>query len=169
MTSFGDVENRLLIASAGNVKEIFGLKVRISSVPFPPRLGFNMRRSQYHAGSILSYLRSVNFPDLVRLVALVSFDLYEEGLNFVFGEAEMNGRNAVISVYRLKDEDENLYFERTFKEINHELGHTFGLPHCRNEKCVMSFSNSLPDADRKSRYFCNLCMRKLKSALHPYL
>ncbi|WP_457600802.1 archaemetzincin family Zn-dependent metalloprotease [Hydrogenivirga sp.] len=168
MTSFGGVENRLLIASARNVKEVFGLEVRLSSVPFPPRLGLNPVRNQYHAGALLSYLRQLSFPELVRMLALVDFDLYEEGLNFVFGEAELGGRNAVVSVFRLRHPNERVTFDRTFKEVNHEIGHTFGLTHCADTRCVMSFSNSLADVDRKTRYFCKTCLNKLNSALAPY-
>lgn len=168
MTSFGGVESRLLIGSATNVKETFGFSVRVSSVPFPPKLGFNPRRGQFHAGTILSYLSQLYFPELVRMVALVGFDLYEEGLNFVFGEAELGGKSALISVYRLKHYDERITFERTFKEVNHELGHTFGLTHCSDTTCVMSFSNSLADVDRKSREFCESCKGKLRLALSSY-
>ncbi len=168
MTSFGGVENRLLLASARNVKEVFGLEVRISSVAMPPRLGYSPTRGQFHAGSILKYLEGVSFPQMVKLLALVSFDLYEEGLNFVFGEAQLGGRVAVVSFYRLKHPNERITFERTFKEVNHELGHTFGLTHCSNSKCVMSFSNSLKDVDAKSRFFCDECMNELKIALSPY-
>ncbi len=168
VTSFGRVEERLLLGTARNIKEVFGLEVRISSVPFPPRLGFDPVRGQYHAGTLLEYLSTLYFPDLVKLLALVEFDLYEKGLNFVFGEAQLGGRNAVVSLFRLRDRDERIFFERTFKEVNHELGHTFGLGHCPDPECVMSFSNSLAEVDRKGRFFCRSCTEKLSSALEPY-
>lgn len=168
MTSFGGVENRLQIASARNIKDVFGIEVRLSSVPFPPKLGFDPVRGQFHAGAILSYLKGFSFPGMVKMLALVEFDLYEEGLNFVFGEAELGGRNAVVSVYRLRHPNERITFERTFKEVNHELGHTFGLTHCTDARCVMSFSNSLADVDRKGRDFCYNCREKLESALALY-
>ncbi len=167
-TSFGKVEERLLLGTAGNIKEVFGIEVRISSVPFPPRLGFDPSREQYHAGTLLGYLSTLDFPDLIKLLALVEFDLYEKGLNFVFGEAQLGGRNAVVSVFRLRTENERLFFERTFKEVNHELGHTFGLEHCPDPECVMSFSNSLMEVDRKGRFFCRSCREKLSSALKSY-
>ncbi|EDP76195.1 archaemetzincin family Zn-dependent metalloprotease [Hydrogenivirga sp. 128-5-R1-1] len=168
ITSFGGVENRLQIASARNIKDVFGIEVRLSSVPFPPKLGFDPVRGQFHAGAILSYLKGFSFPEMVKMLALVEFDLYEEGLNFVFGEAELGGRNAVVSVYRLRHPNERITFERTFKEVNHELGHTFGLTHCTDARCVMSFSNSLADVDRKGRDFCDNCREKLESALALY-
>jgi archaemetzincin len=39
----------------------------------------------------------------------------------------------------------------------HELGHVFGLEHCPDPECVMHFSNSLLDTDRKSTSFCSQC------------
>jgi len=168
LTSFGDVEKRLLLACAYNIRNIFGLEVRLSSVPYPPRLGFDPARGQYHGGTILSYLETLAFPELVKLLALVSYDLYERGFNFIFGEAEPGGRNAVVSLFRLRHTDERIFFLRVFKEVNHELGHTFGLKHCPDSGCVMSFSSSLIEVDRKSERFCEACTVKLSSALEPY-
>jgi len=73
----------------------------------------------------------------------------------------------VIALPRLRQsfydlpEDEALFHQRAVKEAVHELGHTYGLGHCRNPHCVMSFSNSLLDVDRKERDFCFPCRRKL--------
>jgi archaemetzincin len=75
---------------------------------------------------------------------------------------ELNGRCALVSIYRLKTPDERLLFERTFKELNHELGHTFGLLHCNSPHCVMNFSNSVLEVDQKSKFFCEKCQKKLK-------
>jgi archaemetzincin len=87
----------------------------------------------------------------------------------VFGEAECPGKTAVISVHRLKPEfyerkpDEDLLLERTTKEAVHELGHTFGLQHCPNPFCVMYFSNSIFETDRKQSLFCNKCTTNLSN------
>jgi Peptidase family M54 len=70
-------------------------------------------------------------------------------LNFVFGIAQSRGRAAVISLCRLGlGADPPLRRERVLKEAVHELGHTLGLNHCPDAKCVMHFSNSLADTDR---------------------
>jgi archaemetzincin len=47
------------------------------------------------------------------------------------------------------------------KEAVHELGHMFGLDHCSDLRCVMHFSNSLADTDRKGRDFCPSCRARL--------
>jgi archaemetzincin len=90
-----------------------------------------------------------------KILGVVDIDLYAPGLNFVFGEADMNSGVAIISLCRLRPEhyglppDESLFLERVIKEAIHELGHTYGLGHCHNSRCVVYFSNSLPDTDRK--------------------
>lgn len=168
IVSFGEVEDRVLLANAVNVKQTFDLEARVSTVKANISWAYNPERNQYHAGTILNYLSQIVYPNMVRLIALVGFDLYEEGLNFVFGEAQYGGKCAVVSTYRLRHPDERIYFERVFKETNHELGHTFGLKHCEDPKCVMSFSNSIKDVDRKSRDFCPKCRQKLDYVLSYY-
>ncbi len=165
LVSFGEIESRLILATAKNIKETFGLDVRISSVPIPIRKAYNPERGQYKAGEVLKYLTEIRLPNLLKLIALLSFDIYEDDLNFVFGFSQLEGRVALVSLFRLRSHDELLFFERTFKEVNHELGHTFGLDHCKNKKCVMSFSLSIWDVDAKGKEFCQNCKEALLKIL----
>ncbi|MBM4401501.1 MAG: hypothetical protein FJ045_06085, partial [Crenarchaeota archaeon] len=93
--------------------------------------------------------------------------LYASGLNFIFGQADTITGVALISLYRLRQEfyglpsNEALFVDRATKETIHELGHTFGLGHCQNSRCVMHFSNSLADTDWKGVAFCSQCRPKL--------
>jgi len=106
-----------------------------------------------------------------KVLGVTAADLYVPHLNFVFGEAYCPGKVAVISINRLRPEfyneppDIRLLLSRMSKEAVHELGHTFGLNHCSNSKCVMYFSNSIVDTDAKGSVFCDRCLQNLR--LHP--
>ena len=47
------------------------------------------------------------------------------------------------------------------KEAMHELGHTYGLFHCRSLDCVMHISTYVEDIDTKPAEFCRECEHKL--------
>ena len=126
---------------------------------------YNPEREQYLSSKLLASLKKSEREE--RVVGIADVDLYVPRLNYVFGEADTFSGTAIVSLYRLRQEyyglapDEALFLERATKEIVHELGHTFGLRHCPNNKCVMHFSNSLADTDLKEAHFCNKCRPKI--------
>jgi archaemetzincin len=116
---------------------------------------------------LISLINSVEKERDERVVGIADVDLYAPRLNFVFGEADVLSGIAVVSLCRLKQEyyglppDKALFIKRATKEIVHELGHSFGLRHCPDAKCIMHFSNSLADTDYKEVNFCNKCCPRL--------
>jgi archaemetzincin len=103
-----------------------------------------------------------------KILGIVDHDLYVPQLNYVFGEASQKA--AVISFTRLRQElydlpkNQSLFYKRALTEAVHELGHTYGLGHCDNSRCVMFFSNGLIDTDRKGSEFCSKCKSNLRKA-----
>ncbi|MEM1548362.1 MAG: archaemetzincin family Zn-dependent metalloprotease [Thermoproteota archaeon] len=128
---------------------------------------YDRARKQYNSTLLLEYLAAAKPKGYDKYLGIADADLYARGLNFVFGEAILNGGEALISLYRLRPEfygnhpNEKLFKERILKEAVHELGHTFGLTHCGNPECVMHFSNSIMDTDYKSAQPCLACQTKL--------
>ncbi len=108
-------------------------------------------------------------PGYRRILGVADVDLFVPQLNFVFSEADGATRTSVISVVRLRDEfggglpDESKFFRWAAKETIHELGHTYGVGHCENPRCIMFFSNSPADTNRKGPRFCAVCENLLRS------
>ena len=122
--------------------------------------------NQYHSTKILHALETHQRKMQVdRVLGVTALDLYLPSMNFVFGEAQLPGKFALISTHRLKGDTgyggEDLFLGRIVKEAVHELGHTLGLTHCQSSTCVMFFSNSLKDTDRKGEDYCGSCLAKL--------
>lgn len=161
----------LLDSISSAVEHAFGHPVdRLPAAPIP-EYAFNESRGQYHSTSILKSLSRVVSRDALRLLGITDVDIYVPQLNYVFGEAAVDGQVGLISLYRLRPEfygkppDNRLFTERAVKEAVHEQGHTFGLRHCKDPHCVMFFSNSIEDTDRKSAEFCRECAERLASKL----
>ncbi|MET1160164.1 MAG: archaemetzincin family Zn-dependent metalloprotease [Thermoprotei archaeon] len=136
---------------------------------------FDWSRIQYYAPCLLKWLKEVfnGLSEDYYVVGIGYLDGYDTGLNFVFGEASPSLRSAIVFTRRLDPEfyglkhDYSLYLDRVRKEVIHELGHLLGLSHCRKRECVMSFSNSVFEVDRKDARFCNECVLKLRKTLAP--
>ncbi len=163
----GPVDTGTLTALGSALRTVFRFPVKTGRMLAIPPEAYNVRRRQYHSTPILEILTPLRSPDVYRVLAVIDEDLYVPRLNFVFGEADMESGVAIISLVRLRNEiygyppDNRLFFDRTVKEAIHELGHTFGIGHCPDSRCIMHFSNSLEDTDRKGPSFCPDCRGKL--------
>jgi archaemetzincin len=166
----GSVERDELNDIAENIQKILpnAESIIIEGVMMLPQGAYNPRRKQYNSSLLLNMIREYSKKTEADIIlGITTADLYVPLLNFVFGEAELRGKAAVISLRRLKPEvydeptNQTLFLERAIKEAVHEIGHVIGLAHCPNLSCVMSFSNNISAVDMKKRQFCPKCSDRL--------
>jgi archaemetzincin len=139
-----------------------------------PAYAYNDSRHQYNSKILLKRLIAKCPEDTLKFIGLTAVDLYVPILKFVFGLAQIKGKCAVVSIHRLlpqfyqQPEDTNLLMERVEKTVLHELGHSFGITHCRDRHCVMYSSTRIDDTDFKHARFCSTCRELLRWYLdHP--
>jgi archaemetzincin len=163
----GDIDSATLEELKERLKQTFGCPVEINLEVGSLERAYDPKRRQYLASELLAKLKKSGIAKDEKVLDIVDVDLYAPGLNFVFGQADITSGVALISLCRLRQEfyglpsDNALFLDRAAKEAVHEIGHTFGLGHCKNAKCVMHFSNSLADTDWKQIAFCSQCRPKL--------
>jgi archaemetzincin len=159
----GTVSPELLGGLSEGLKREFSVPCELLPAEPEPAFAFNVTRRQYLSTEILASLARRTMPDTWRLLGVTSLDLYIPILTFVFGEAQLQGKSALVSAHRLYQEfyglplDQALLHERILKEATHELGHTFGLAHCEDYACVMSASHGVEWIDLKTAHFCGTC------------
>ena len=159
---------------AATLARTFRTPCRIRPETFDISFSFDEGRGQYYSTAVLKRLERAADPD-ARALGVTIADLYVPVLTFVFGEAQLDGNCAVVSSARLADEfygmppKESLFRERLVKEAAHELGHTFGLRHCTDWRCVMASSHAVERLDVKGADFCRACRKPIDSATPFYL
>jgi archaemetzincin len=171
LISFGIFENGFLKKIAGNVKREFPFSVNIKEGRLDLSEFYDPVRRQYDGSQILKKVDSLFSSDSVKTLGLFNVDLFIPILTYIFGQAVLNGRTGIASLYRLSNErygiepDDKVILERFQKEIIHELGHTFGLKHCYVPTCVMRSSTYVEDIDQKSPNLCPACRNEIESGL----
>ncbi len=145
------------------VEPVFEIPTRL----LPPRdldlSCYDPHRDQYFSTGLLRNMLRKSPRDALKILGVTKADLFIPIMKYLFGEAQVSGKGAIISLFRLRPEsyglepDRDLYWERIAKEAIHELGHTFGLTHCRDPLCVMNSSCLIGETDCKGTELCPTC------------
>jgi archaemetzincin len=159
----GTVEPDILTTVEMAAWQAFGFET-VSSAALPePDHAFDTTRNQWNSVLVLRELVRGAARDTFRVLAVTEMDMFIPMLSFVFGQAQVSGIAAVVSLARLRQEfyglpaNRTLLLSRATKEAIHELGHTFGLIHCPDPSCPMSLSNTIRQVDAKSSELCGDC------------
>jgi len=169
----GKLNSRLLTSLAPAMANTFGIPCEIMSAALDPDFAYHRERQQYHSSEILSRMQGMLAPKTWRLLGVAAVDLYIPILTFVFGEAQIGGMCAVVSLHRLQQEfyglpeDAGLLHERLLKESVHEIGHTLNLTHCDDYRCAMAPSHAVEWIDLKDSALCPSCHGRIFETTPP--
>ncbi len=152
----GPINETAVSVVAANLQAVMGLNTSIQPVLDKPDYAYLPGRGQYDAAKILKTLADtvVKTPFIL---GLTEYDLCTPILTFVYGESQLGGKAAVISLQRLSDQNLELTYLRAAKISLHEVGHLLGIGHCWQTDCLMHFSSNLETLDSLNPQFCSAC------------
>jgi len=166
ISPIGPQDNEVLLLIGREIRNFFGFETEI--IPILENIDFaiDFKRNQYHSTAVLEKLAEKAPDGTLKILAITEFDLFIPIFTYVFGEAQLGGKACLISTHRLSEalppmEWEEAFKIRVVKEALHELGHTFKLKHCKEKNCIMRYSRSIEDVDRKSKELCRYCRKLL--------
>jgi archaemetzincin len=150
------------------LERVFEIPAQVWNRPERPADSFDPSRGQHSSTQVLRWLVGMRPADADKILGITDVDLFIPILTFVFGEAQLDGVAAVASTARLSRNpdgtraDRRLVTARLVKECVHELGHTFGLVHCADRRCVMARAAAALAVDAKRSELCRECRLRFK-------
>jgi len=167
---FGDIPAVVPHVIAAHISAYLHLEAVLLETKAEPKYALDRQRLQYNVGTILQHLE-LNLPaPAPKVIGVLNDDLFVPVFAHVYGQARQGGRAAILSLYRLREDDCNpaepsaLVLERAAKIALHEICHLYNLTHCQDRRCLMHFSGNLLDLDQLPFEFCRYCWQYFREA-----
>ncbi|MBF0122165.1 MAG: hypothetical protein HQL21_02000 [Candidatus Omnitrophica bacterium] len=152
------------------LREAYSIDVRLWERPY--MVPSDLFAQQINADLLLDrgwpvYQDILSKPGTLGLLIVIAQDMRVEGLNFIFGTADMARRVGVVSIARFSMDHppQELLLERTTKQVFSTVGFIAGVPRCTTPGCARAYPNSVAEHDLKTTKICNVCLRRFARAV----
>ena len=168
----GGVESTLVAAVAQHIEQTFAVDLILLPAKPLPEAALYRPRMRFRGERVIGWLDAEKPAHVTAILGLMSSDLsvtkgeiYDWGVMGVASPALAAG---VVSTHRLggRRVAAGLATQRACQVAVHEMGHSFGLDHCRSPRCIMNDARgSIGPVDRSSGKFCEPCRGQLSGLL----
>lgn len=170
LVPFSGVDSSYSALLKSEIELFYSCEVIILSEQKLPDYAYYKPRNRYKADSLIKFLKIKIPKGCDFILGITGKDISTKDETHedwgVFGLGFLGGPSSVVSDFRLKKsaKDKNHLQERLVKVVLHELGHTFGLPHCTSDKrCLMEDADgTIKSVDREEKYLCESCKKNYR-------
>lgn len=163
------VDKNLISNVQKEFEKKFNVETELRDYKIDIQTAYNAERKQYDALKIIEQI-DIKPSKEERVFAFTTQNIYSGELSFVFSTTNTSKNIGIISTYYLRLKlgkvlgngkaqvegyvDDELLLNRTMKTLLRNFGRTLGFATSSDKNCVMAFSDTLFDLDKKSMDFC---------------
>jgi archaemetzincin len=165
---FKGADKALSIALSKGLEKRLNVKVAVLDAASLPATAYYKPRQRYIADELLIFLKQYNNGGFDKIIGFTKEDIStqkESVANWgVMGYGQNPGQACVISSYRVSKGVKSItqFNKRMLVLALHELGHTWSLPHCNNDPCIMRDAEGKMNLDYSDAY-CHDCANYLRA------
>ena len=164
---FGKIDREAVDRAKAGLAGVYRARITVLPAVDLPASAWYPATARYRADRLLDFLGGDRYDDYDRVLGLTDRDISttKGGIQDwgIFGLGSLGGKACVVSTFRLgRGASRDLFNQRFIKVVIHEVGHTFGLPHCPVNRCLMEDAKgTIVTVDRETGKFCDSCRKRL--------
>lgn len=176
---FKNFPNKLTDTLSKVIAKKFNADIHIlEQIKLPESAFVNIKSARYRADSLIKFLRINKADNIDYTLGLCTEDISHTKRNAdgsikqpessykdwgIFGLAYCPGNSSIVSIKRLYSKNNDIFINRVIKITMHEIGHNYGLQHCKNKQCIMQdAAESIKTIDKVNGEFCSECAEEIQ-------